>query len=336
MSLFSHKKSDATTAEEPAQEMTHVKEPVADAPIAEAPQETATSDVPADSVPEATATNCNTTAHLMSYPLVKETVELVEKIPGVSTIESASKPVAEFMHEQSLLKPAVDTIDKMGSSALEMTENVVPCMKTVGYEDIANTIEAPFIAASDGVKKCTQWTNETVEENVCSPSKQLIKDFRAYYNEHLYDTKGKPLLRSSMDPLVRPVNSYMESMAKNYLPETEPMTHEFSSEIEKNMFLSYDITKRSIPVVMNKKLEIVMSPYNYTMHAVDIFKDNWAKQSPGSIMSPLNATYNSSIDLASEAWTSTMNVFNGVIWSKTVPESVTAEVTEPETTTVST
>jgi sporulation-specific protein 4 len=249
-----------------------------------------------------------TTTHIASYPLIRETLNLVETIPGVRvlkvTTQSLADPIVGFVFFNGLIQPIVKTIDDFGVQTLGTVDSFVPCITTVGYNEVGELIKSPFISTDQTVRAVVVSTNDAFDFNIKEPTKKLVHTARGYYNAHVYDTQGKPLLRSSVDPIFRPINRAVDEFISKNLPEGgQPVSKDFSSEVERNFWLTWDLNKRSIPVITGKINEVFMAPCTYTKHALDVFHDNLNRQEKKTVGSSIIATYNSSIDLAEEAWT---------------------------------
>lgn len=254
-----------------------------------------------------------TSIHIQSYPMVKETIDIVLGIPGVQALEDSKNsvlfPVDSYMHTQPMIKPIVETIDNMGELTLNLVDSTAPCLKTATFNTVGEVVMTPFVELEQAKLQALNWTNETVDRHMLAPARRLIHDTRSYYNKHFYDTHGKPLVRGSLDPAMRLVNHTLEEFAKNNLPEPDmPFSTDAKTEVEKTVVLAMDITKRSVPVVISKKVEVMMLPYTYSNHVVKVFKSNVSKHESGWLK-PIMVTYASSMELADEAMKTTMKMF---------------------------
>lgn len=248
---------------------------------------------------------CQTSDRLKSYPLLKEASDSFNEFGIIKAIKNSSvpvfKPIGEFINSQSLLRPIVQTVDGVGVSTLNGIERVVPCFKTMTSDDVLVGIKTPIVRADQTVKGAVTATSDCVENNIVSPTRKLVRDSRAFYNEKLYDTKGKPLLRSSFDPVFRPINYQLENFTLTNLPEGEPVMVEYSSEVERNVYLSINFVDRLIPAVENKIVGCLMVPCNYTTHVVEVYNENLNKELELSVNSSIKAIYNTTVELTNEA-----------------------------------
>jgi sporulation-specific protein 4 len=264
---------------------------------------------------EPAATNYQTAARIMTYPLVKETADFLLSIPGVMAVEntksSVMEPVTTYIHGQAMLKPVIESIDHIGQQTLDTVDNAAPFLKTATYASVGDVIKTPFIQMEQTTQQAVQWTEETVDRTVVSPTRKMVHDFRAYYNRNVYDTKGKPLIRGSFDPVMRSMNRSIEGFAKKTLPKWEPVGTDCNTEIGKTFALTKDLTVHAIPEIINMKTEIVKMPYTYTVHAIHVFQQNMLKEQSNIVIAPFRVTYASSIELAEEAWSATKKI---IIW----------------------
>lgn len=276
------------------------------------------SDSQQDADGDTTTISCQTSTHLKTYPLIQETNKFIDDFPITKAIKSTTFPtlksIGGFAHSQSLLKPIITTVDELGESTLSTAENWMPCLKTAHWEDVLDTVKAPIISTDDAIKNAAIATNDCVEMRILTPTRTMVRNGRAYYNEHLYDTKGKPLIRSSLDPIFKPINHQIEIFTLKNFQESEPISDEYTSEIERNLYLSIDLIDRSIPVVEKKIVDAVMIPCNMKSHAFDVYNENLTKQDGNTLASSMKATYNTSIDLSTEVWDETTGLWKK-IWN---------------------
>ncbi|CCH43400.1 Sporulation-specific protein [Wickerhamomyces ciferrii] len=318
MSLFKSKK-DTTTATAPTVEESTQIEDAADAPVENAPVEeepqAADDDEPAI---------CQTSEHLKSYPLIKEAVdmEIVKAIRGTSN--PILKPVGEWLHSQSFLKPIIRNTDGVVVSTLDKVEQTVPSIKTVTWKDVGDSIAYPFKQSSVAIETAKHSSGDFIGDKILLPTREYARKGRAYYNEHLYDTQGKPLLRSSLDPVCRPINYQIEDFTLKNFPKGEPVSNDYSSEVERGLWLTYDLMERAIPVAEQEVFDGIMAPCNYTSHAFEVYNEHLAKQEGNIFNSSIQATYNTSVDLTNEVISETTSAWNK-IWKKSDEPSSTPE-----------
>lgn len=286
-------------------------------------------------LPVPAAPNWNTSEKVMSYPLVKETVDLVMSIPGVQSLEDTKnaflEPAISYVHSQVILKPVIKNMDNMGTLTLNAVENTIPALKTATFATVSDLVKSPFIQMEQSKLQAMQWTEETVDRTFFSPARKMIHDTRVYYNNHWYDTRGKPLLRSSLDPVMRPVNQFLEDFALKNFPEPAiPFSSDSSTEIGKSIQLSKDVTMRALPVIMKKKTDVAMMPYNCSLHVINVFRENMDKRSGWT--APIMVPYASSVALVSEAWSTTAKAI-GLEKSPAMAEDIMKAAAEavPET-----
>lgn len=287
------------------------------------------------SEPKPESLKSQTVAHITSYPLIRESLDVVEAIPGVRVVklktESLADPIVGFLFHNGFIQPIFKAVDDFGNQTLGTIDNFVPSIKTTGYIEVGEMAKAPFVYADDTIRAVVVATNDAIDVNILEPTKKLVHDTRAYYNKNIYDTKGKPLLRSSVDPVFRPINQAVDEFISTHLPrEGEAISQEFSSEIERNLWLTWDLKKRSIPVIAGKINEAICSPFTYSKHVLDVYNDNLNKQEQKSVSSSIVATYNSSLDLVEEAWSKvTDSTWNKVFKKGKVEQSTVISNAEP-------
>ncbi|KAH3686771.1 hypothetical protein WICPIJ_002250 [Wickerhamomyces pijperi] len=339
-SKSSDKPTEETVAEVPVTESTPEMKPEAQevAPVEEttepAAQNTEAANTEAANIAteatevEATATNCQTSAHLMQYPVIKSTVDLIEEIPGVKTAVDSTQHVAELIHGQFLLKPVIETIDTTGNAALNTVDSIAPCLQTTDYETIGKAVQEPFVQANAAIKGATEYVHDTVDSVIVAPSVGFTHSAREYINKNIYDTQGKPIVRSAIDPLVRPYNNVIESITEKFFPEGEAVSKDFKTEWDRKFPLEINLVKKVIPATADAATNVALAPYRYGSHVVDVVQQNLKKDQNKSVVSSLQALYQSKTDLTSEAWDHTVGAgYNHVFGKKA--EEAQEETEEP-------
>lgn len=275
--------------------------------------------------------NCETAAHLLQYPVIKSAVGLIEDIPGVKTVADSTQQVSEFLNSQYLLKPVIKTIDGTGNAVLNTVDSVIPSLQTTDFETIGKTIQEPCIQANNAINSATTFVNDTVDSNIVAPSKNLVNNARDYCQKNIYDTQGKPLVRGAIDPLVKPYNTAIESFTQKFFPEGEEVPKDFKTEWDRKIQLELNLVKKVIPATANAATTVVMAPYNYSSHVVDVFQQNLKKDEKKSVVSSLQAVYLSKTELTSEIWDNTVGAGLQLVFGKKEEGEATTETPQENT-----
>lgn len=220
--------------------------------------------------------------HFRSYPLVQQTRSFVHQLPIARVVIANTKPVVKQVLESKPLQlalPVTNFFDNVANSSLNLTEKVVPSIKTKTYGTLRDEAMYPCNITVDYGKKAKDRAVLVVNENVYKPSHNQVMKFRKYYNEKFYDTKGRPLVRSSLDPVTGPFNNVFEKMTVKYFPEGETVPKEgYSCEINRSAALAHNLVHRSYPVVRNNVFYVTMIPCNYALYINQVFNESLDKQ----------------------------------------------------------
>ncbi|SCU98356.1 LAFA_0G17348g1_1 [Lachancea sp. 'fantastica'] len=232
--------------------------------------------------------------HIKSFPLVKQTHGFVAKLPAARVIVANTKPVYKYVANSKpaqWVAPVTRAVDSLADKGLETTENLVPCLKVKTYADLYEDATTPFVCTRNAVVKVASAAVDAADNYVYEPTHQQVIKFRKFYNAKFYDTHGKPLLRSSLDPIVAPYNKKLEQATKRRFPEGKDVpTSGYSSEISRTLALTHNLLHRMSPVAQNRLVNFVLLPCRYTQHVNDVFNENLDKQESLSISNSWTAS----------------------------------------------
>jgi sporulation-specific protein 4 len=242
--------------------------------------------------------------HLYTYPLVQQTNAFVSKLPVTRIAAANVKPILEskiVSAPLNLIKPVSDVVDNLAVKSLVTLEKVIPSLKTKTYQKLGEEVMLPYNFTKNTINKGVSEVTDLTTTYAYDPVHNNIIKFRKFYNEKIYDTKGKPLIRGSLDSFVAPINKKVEDVIKSYLPDGPEVSSEgFSNEIDRSFALLTNAVSRAGPVTEKKASEVIMAPCNYTSHVIDIFNTNLDKEESLSIKNSFNATKTSVVELEKE------------------------------------
>lgn len=223
-----------------------------------------------------------TVEHFKSYPLVQQTRSFLYKLPVARVVIANTKPVVKQVLESKPMQiafPVTNFFDNIANSSLNMTEKVVPSIKTKTYEILRDEAMMPCNTTVEYSKKTTNRVVSLVDDNVYKPSHDQVMKFRKFYNERIYDTKGKPLVRSTLNPVTAPFNNLFENLTIKYFPEGEKVpTEGYSSELNRSVALAWNFVNRSYPVVQRNIISVGMIPCNYVFYVNNVFNESLDSQ----------------------------------------------------------
>lgn len=260
-----------------------------------------------------------TIEHINGYPLVQQTKEILDAVAVARVIKANTLPTANAILSSKPVKfvePVTKIVDNMANTSLNLTEKVVPSLKTKTYQRLGEEAMIPYNLTSSAVGKTVDTTVSLAENYIYEPTHNQILKFRQFYNEKVYDTHGKPLIRGSMDPVVSPCNKWYESWIKATLPEGQEVpTNGFSNELDRSFALTFNLIQRFIPVFNKKTKETLWAPCNYVKHVNEVLNVNLDKQEDLSIPKSWTATKDSVQELNHE----TVNYLKSISPIKTFP-----------------
>ncbi|XBW38005.1 hypothetical protein QEN19_003590 [Hanseniaspora menglaensis] len=243
--------------------------------------------------------------HLNTYPLVQQTEAFVATLPLTKVAVANVKPFLEskiVSKPMGVIKPATDFFDKLAVKTLLAIESVVPSLKTKTYENIGEDIMMPYKFTKETINKSATEVSNFTATYAYEPVHSNVVKFRKLYNNKIYDTKGKPLIRGSLDPIVGPCNKKLEHLIASYLPEgTDIPADGFSNEFDRSFALLYNALTRAIPVTEKTASNVIMAPCNYTQHVIDVFNTNLDKKESLGLKNSFFASKESVIALEQEA-----------------------------------
>ncbi|CDO95725.1 unnamed protein product [Kluyveromyces dobzhanskii CBS 2104] len=245
-----------------------------------------------------------TVDHINGYPLVQQTIEILDGIAVARIVKANTVPTATAILTSKPVKfvePVTKVVDTVANSGLILTEMVIPSLKSKTYQRLGEEAMIPYNLASKAMNKTVDTTVSLAESYIYSPTHNQILKFRQYYNEKVYDTHGKPLIRGSLDPLVSPCNKWYESLINKSFPEgKEVPTNGFSNELDRSFALTFNAIQRIGSILNRKSKETVLAPCNYAKHVNDVLNVNLDKQDDLSLPKSWVATKDSLQELNNE------------------------------------
>ncbi|EDO17890.1 hypothetical protein Kpol_1010p2 [Vanderwaltozyma polyspora DSM 70294] len=246
-----------------------------------------------------------TVEHLKAYPLVQQTNLILNEVAGTRMIIGNVKPVINNIRESKtveMLSPVTDFVDTIIDSSLHATEIVVPSLKTKTYQRLGEEAMIPCNYVSRYSTTLTEKTTGLVKSNVYTPLHSQLLKWRRFYNKHVIDTDERPLIRSTFDPIVSPINDYVEILGDKYLPDKDRVVRDdFCCEIDRSVLLLLNISHKGLHALYKDVLETSMLPCNYVAHANKMWNDELDKIETMDVKSSFAATNKAISRLGKEA-----------------------------------
>lgn len=213
--------------------------------------------------------------HVRTYPLVQETYSFLDSVSASRVVIANTKPVLKGILNSKtfqFVSPVTSFFDNMADSTLNFSDKMVPALKTETYQDLGNQVALPYRVTKQYTKQVSNATKVRSTKYIYKPTHDRIKKFRKYYNEKVYDTHGKPIIRGSLDPVVIPINDRLEMFTLKHFPKGSNVPKDtFCCNFDRSFALGYNLLDRSIPVAENRIVSVSMVPFYYMSHVNSVF-----------------------------------------------------------------
>ncbi|CCE63950.1 hypothetical protein TPHA_0G01130 [Tetrapisispora phaffii CBS 4417] len=200
--------------------------------------------------------------HIQKYPLVQQTETALNNILVSRIVIEKTLPVAEYIiHSRPVefFSPALIVPDTIANTSLNVTEKIVPSIKTKTYQRLGEEAMIPCVF----VRKVNDSTIQFIDNKITDPNHQAIKRWRVYYNQYV-NTNNKPLIRGTFDPLFSKLNKHLEkSWTKALENDNFINKNSYCCEFDKSIVLTINIIAQKTKDVNNKILSYPKNEINY-------------------------------------------------------------------------
>ncbi|CCK71379.1 Sps4p KNAG_0G03220 [Huiozyma naganishii CBS 8797] len=260
------------------------------------------------------ATKLKTVEHVKNYPLYQETRSFLRKMPMARVVVANTKPLVKSVMSSKpvqLASPVTNFFDTCANTSLNMTEKVVPSIKTKTYKRLGEEFTYPFRQGKRYTKMAVQGVVDTGNSQVYQPTHAQIVRFRKYYNDKYINTRGKPLVRGAVDPVLVPINNTFEGMMVKYLPNGREVkkADQFCCEMSRSFDLTLNLAGRAERIMKQIGLGVAAAPFLYWAHMDKVINkhlDMKPNLRPGNSMS---AVWDAMKELEMEKWVATRDFF---------------------------
>lgn len=249
-----------------------------------------------------------TIQHLKTYPIVQETQSHANKCAVTRVFIANAEPViVKIVNSKpvKIVSPITNFADKIGFSSLKLTEKLIPSIKTKTFKNIGDEIMIPFRKTRSITKRIKSSMVSKSQKYVYAPTHSRIVQFRKYYNEKVYDTKGKPIFRGAFDPVILPLNNVFENSTHKYFPDGKTVNGSFSCEFDRSVMLSFRLIQNIIPSLGSKTKTVILWPLFYLQHVNYVLNKHLDMESNLCVRNSGRAAYGSVKELYHEFINST-------------------------------
>lgn len=228
-------------------------------------------------------------AHLATYPAVAAVAGLAASFPVVKIFASNAVPLLMAMRDRSkpvsdpVVKhatPVLERVDKFGDDLLTNVDKHFPQLQNTQPEDVYEYARKPVTTARSAATAYSNAARGALSARVVGPIKQVSKNARVQY-ARVYDTKGRALIRSRLDPIILPLNDRLEGIIVDYLPEGEelPSAEQLSNELSRTWRLARVVYRRARPALSEQAANVATIPKATRTHVREVYEDEISKHS---------------------------------------------------------
>lgn len=231
-------------------------------------------------------------AHLQSYPTINAAYNYAASFPLVQRISSKALPILEAVREKSrpisdpLIKrasPILERADKLGDNILSRVDDKIPQLKTTEPKEVINIARRPVETVISTAEAYSTAARDRFTVRVVKPIQDATENVKTQYAS-VYDSKGKPLIKTKVDPLLLPLNERFEALINLYLPKGEDVS-KYENELARTVQLAIVAVKRARPVIDEKASQLKALPKETKAHVQEIYekqRNGYGNDSPVS------------------------------------------------------
>lgn len=270
-----------------------IDEPIANGSVALESEDKHTKD-------DAPASQSLFVAHLHSYPTVSAAYSYASSLSVVQKISSRAVPIFEAVLEKSkpisepLIKrasPLLTRADKLGDSILTTVDSKIPQLKTTQPQEFVNIALRPIETVRSTAEAYSTAAHDRFTIRVVKPIQDATETVKAQYAS-VYDSKGKPLIKTRIDPLLSPLNERIEAIINVYLPNGAEIS-KYDNEIAHTVQLALLAIKRARPVIDDKATHLKALPKETKAHVQEVYENKRSEYSKEK--SPVSSTVYASL-----------------------------------------
>lgn len=249
--------------------------------------------------PQASASPSLVVSHLLTYPTVTAAYNYASSFSVVQRISSKAVPIFETVLEKSaysepLLKrasPLLARADQLGDDLLTTVDSKIPQLKTTQPQEVINVALRPIETVRSTAEAYSTAAHDRFTIRVVKPIQDATESVKAQYAS-VYDSKGKPLIKTRIDPLLSPLNERIEAIINVYLPNGAEIS-KYDNEIAHTVQLALVAIKRARPVLDDKATHLAALPLETKAHVQEVYESKRSEYSKEN--SPVSSTVYASL-----------------------------------------
>ncbi|GMG32497.1 unnamed protein product [Ambrosiozyma monospora] len=174
-------------------------------------------------IPEATKTY----THIKEYPIANSWIRIAGYVPAPHVVRSRLYQTVYSPPMRDYTMSVDDVIDQY----LNQVDETIPAFRTLRMRDIRDTLTDPFTTLASRMYESANSFAGLFNKQVSDPARSFVQDVRKSYAP-LHDTQGRPLIRSQIDPLLKPVNTRVEALInRRYNGIGDPISSPYTNEL---------------------------------------------------------------------------------------------------------
>lgn len=246
-----------------------------------------------------------TIKELRSFAIVKETKRCMDDCAITRVIIANTEPMMIKIIKSKpveFVSPVTKFVDKISYKSLKFTEKLFPSIKDKSLKKMKLKIVKKIKKGDHKKNKMIKDGMKKGDKYIYEPTHSKILKFRKYYNEKVYDTKGKPLIRGAFDPVILPFNNAFENTTHKYFPDGKPVTGKFSCEFDRTFALTIRMSKNMNPIIKCKTKNMMMKPFKYKKHVNKVINKHLDMEKNLCFKNSIHAIKGAMKELYKELW----------------------------------
>lgn len=184
-------------------------------------------------------------AHFKLYSLVNSTRDIIFMIPFVRQCATNISPSFQAIRDSNPIRAVMDKGDPIADGALNKLDSVAPNLRKYAYSNLWASFTRPVNGTLGNTRRVLTNGNEAIKTTIIEPSAKTVHDLRDRFHYVVYDNNGKGIITSTADPLVAPLNDYLENIVK-CSPTLKSDSKNHSSELSRTVQIVVNAVRGNI------------------------------------------------------------------------------------------
>uniref|UniRef100_A0A060TAR4 ARAD1D25850p n=1 Tax=Blastobotrys adeninivorans TaxID=409370 RepID=A0A060TAR4_BLAAD len=187
----------------------------------------------------------------------------------MSEPSSQRVPLQRRRRVRSQVGPIIDRADRFGDRMLTRLDKRYPQLQTAQPEEVYQMAREPLRRA------------RTRAHTARNSARSSVHAARSRY-ARVYDTQGKPLVRSQLDPVLEPLNNRLEDTIIQRIPNSRIPDRKVTNEFSRTVHLGRSAARASRPIALNQTRSVYRFPSRARSHVGTVYTDKKIKHANGN------------------------------------------------------